>query len=77
MGLQLSVGWWMEAVFAVDGVGVGVLLFEGFGYAGTPGALGVACVDKDAVGWSGEDVAYALGDKSHCSLRIDALFVCW
>lgn len=44
MGLQLSVGWWMEAVFAVDGVGVGVLLFEGFGYAGTPGALGVACV---------------------------------
>ena len=29
---------------AVDGVGVWVLLFEGFGYAGTPGALGVACV---------------------------------
>ena len=29
---------------AVDGVGVRVVLLEGFGDAGAPGALGVACV---------------------------------
>ena len=44
MGLELGVGGWLEAVRAVDVVGVRVVLFEGFGYAGTPGALGVACV---------------------------------
>ena len=33
---------------AVDGVGVWVVLFEGSGYAGTPGALGVAGI------WWGE-----------------------
>ena len=44
MGLELGVGWWVEAVGAVDVVGVRVVLFEGFGYAGAPGALGVACV---------------------------------
>ncbi len=44
MRLELGVGRWMQAVRAVDGVGVGVVLFEGFGYAGAPGALGVACV---------------------------------
>ena len=44
MGLELGVGGWVEAVRAVDVVGVRVGLLEGFGYAGAPDALGVACI---------------------------------
>ena len=38
---------------AVDGVGVWVLLFEGFGYAGAPGALGVAGIWGGELDWEG------------------------
>ena len=47
----------LSAVVDVGCVGFGVVGFECFGYAGVPGAVGVAGVEYYGVGWGGEDVA--------------------
>lgn len=47
----------LKAVLVVDCVGFGVLVFEGFGYAGAPASFCIAGMDEKSLFWGGEDVA--------------------
>lgn len=50
------VAWCEATVVAVGFEGRGVGILEGEGYACAPAAFGVAGVEKEGVGWCGEDV---------------------
>lgn len=55
----------------VDFVGGWIVGFESGGDAGAPAAFGVAGVEEDAVGWSGEDGGGGFDYRGHFVVTVE------